>query len=79
MADDPNPPAFPSVALNDPGHPASAPGMTLLDWFAGQALAGALACPSMRAPMMSAEYATLSYQLADAMLAERNRETDHAR
>jgi len=33
-----NPAEFPSVCLGDPGHPASAPGMTLRDWFAGQAL-----------------------------------------
>lgn len=60
----PNPPAFP--------HPSGAQGcdgMTLRDWFAGQALAGLMANPSLgddRAP----HYA---FFLADAMLIERNR------
>ncbi|WP_307136682.1 hypothetical protein [Pseudoroseomonas cervicalis] len=46
-------------------------GMTLRDWFAGQALAGLLACPAMRSDMTSPEYATACWQAADAMLAER--------
>jgi hypothetical protein len=46
-------------------------GMTLRDWFAGQALAGLLACPTMRAGMESDEYAKASFQCADAMLEAR--------
>lgn len=73
-----NPPAFPSVCMDDPEHPHSAPGMTLRDWFAGQALPRTL----------SAEYYTegrsridgeaheraaamAAYRIADALLAAR--------
>ena len=51
------------------GGPASE--KTLLDWFAGQALAGLLACPvgSGRA----SENAASAYGLASAMLAEKAR------
>lgn len=41
-------------------------GMTLRDWFAGQALTGLIAShPNMHA----ADYATISYRVADAMIA----------
>ncbi len=59
-----NPPAFPT-------HPgwSGAPGMTLRDWFAGQALAGMMACPTISGDyLLLAEH---SYAAADAMLAER--------
>ncbi len=56
----PNPPAFPVM----PGVPANGRiGMTLRDWFAGQALAGLLA----RGPAK----AELAYTYADAMLKAR--------
>ena len=44
-------------------------GMTLRDWFAGQAIMGLLACPgtSGEVPMFS----QAAYKHADAMLAER--------
>jgi hypothetical protein len=42
-------------------------GMTLRDWFAGQALAGMLA----RGNMLAVSGAEAAYQYADAMLAER--------
>lgn len=72
-----NPPAFPRVSE---GLGINRPGMTLRDWFAGQALAGQLA--SVNADdaaefkrqgdewtrRMFAEHA---YSLADAMLAAR--------
>jgi len=45
--------------------------LSLRDWFAGQALAGAMACPTMRSGLTSVSYATMSYELADAMLAAR--------
>lgn len=61
-----NPPAFPSTCLNDPCHPASAPGMTLRDWFAGQALA-------MSQPDSPEHLADWVYRVADAMLAERSK------
>lgn len=47
-------------------------GMSLRDWFAGQALAGVLACGTMtHPPVRSADNARTAYAMADAMLAER--------
>lgn len=43
MTDVPNPPAFPHLEPRDPSLTTIAAGMTLRDWFAGQALAGVLA------------------------------------
>lgn len=71
-----NPPAFPSVCLSDPGHPASIPGMTLRDWFAGQVLPAAAQEPPKFDQSMedaSAALARLSYRVADAMLVQRAR------
>lgn len=52
------------------------PGMTLRDWFAGQALAGILANPALSNPDLtgdtsSAVFAEVAYDAADAMLAAR--------
>lgn len=81
-----NPPAFPSACLSDPGHPASVPGMTLRDWFAGRApvtlFDAAVACGWTgleAAEMHRAEYraalwagmALMRYEHADALLAAR--------
>lgn len=55
------------------------PGMTLRDYFAGQALAGMLSDPtasnglSARGMALAASYATAAYLHADAMLAERQK------
>lgn len=49
-------------------------GMTLRDYFAGQALAGILARSSYKAQSA----ALFAYQYADAMLAEREKETPDA-
>lgn len=46
-------------------------GMTLRDWFAGQALAGILAATTVAGP---GESASRAYGMADAMLAERAKE-----
>lgn len=71
-----NPPAFPSVCLGDPGHPASEPGMTLRDWFAGQALAGVMSICVSDTPRdgeaMPQSFARKAYEIADAMLAARS-------
>jgi len=60
-----NPPAFPHADYHDVGvyH-----GMTLRDYFAGQAL---LAC---NRGSSSVEFARMAYSIADAMLAERAEE-----
>jgi hypothetical protein len=50
-------------------HPET-PGMTLRDWFAGQALAGHLAFPS--SDLDPRQASILSYAYADAMIAARN-------
>lgn len=66
-----NPPAFPAVCLDDPCHPESRLGMTLRDWFAGQVV-GQFARVAYESGDWSDELLSkLSYDLADAMLAER--------
>ena len=75
-----NPSAFPHDLLRDddayPTHDAS-PGMTLRDYFAGQALAGMLAHGTRYKPREGADrnwhvaIADEAYELADAMLAAR--------
>lgn len=72
-------PAFP-VTLDDfrefPDHPA--PGMSLRDWFAGQAMAhlGLVLFETIRntgeVPTIG-QVASLAYELADAMLAVREK------
>jgi|LakMenEpi03Aug12_release.lakeMendotaPanAssembly.Ray.scaffolds.fasta_scaffold08163_13 hypothetical protein len=62
-------PAFPSVGEGFGNPSYSAPGMTLRDWFAGQALAGALADPTC--DLSPIELAKIAYKEADAMLAAR--------
>ena len=52
------------------------PGMTLRDWFAGQALAGHLASlnPGSIDPRFLQHEAEQVYQMADAMLAARDKD-----
>jgi len=70
------PSAFPVNAANQggPGAYEPDPGMTLRDWFAGQALSW----PDMGglSPHEAAEYV---YEYADAMLAERAKATGEGR
>ncbi len=64
--------AFPS---SDPA--AFQPGMTLRDWFAGQALAGMHARDAYDDGQQTPEQrAALAYIDADAMLTERAKESD---
>lgn len=71
MTDKPeNPIAFPSA----PDGYKPVPGMSLRDWFAGLALAGVLANPTKKGRWT--DYAEVSYVLADAMLAQREKNDD---
>jgi hypothetical protein len=63
-------PAFPMWDRTYPGEADS--GMSLRDWFAGQAMAGLLA-KSRDSFVEWHEYASWAYGAADAMLAERER------
>lgn len=45
-------------------------GMTLRDWFAGQALVGLIACEDSK-PQTVQEYAEFSFMIADTMLKRR--------
>lgn len=62
MADAHNFRAFPSSAIDD-----RLGGMSLLDWFAGQALLGEVGAPSRTAEACARH----AYQIAEAMMAER--------
>lgn len=70
----PNPAAFPSVEEH-PSYdfPMHHPGMTLRDYFAGQALAGILASRKMIFHDQQEMMARHAFEHADAMLAERAR------
>lgn len=66
-------PAFPTPDVYHPNNEVEygQPGMSLRDWFAGQALAGL--CADSNLGGKAALFAGFSYELADAMLAARNR------
>lgn len=64
-------PAFPRTG-EGVGNPAyDAPGMTLRDWFAGQALVGLIAHPKNEGH--ASELSLVAYAIADAMLKERSK------
>lgn len=67
-------PAFPAQDWQAKGN--HHPGMSLRDWFAGQALAGFAANPGLITPAGDFQRSNFAaaYKFADAMLAERNRE-----
>lgn len=72
-------PAFPRPASTDEhtepcNHYLDQQGMSLRDWFAGQALAGIKPEPSCWTP---ADLAARAYVIADAMIAERNKKTEN--
>lgn len=60
-------PAFPNFAVNLSGLKHEQPGMTLRDWFAGQALASAGS-----SSLDAVRIAKACYERADAMLAQRD-------
>lgn len=64
-----NPRAFPSAAIAD-----QFGGMTMRDWFAGQALGGMLASEAGIQPYPHEWAAERAYLIADAMLWERGRD-----
>jgi len=74
MTDKPeNPPAYPFVLPTK--YRIAEAGMTLRDWFAGQALVGIVTAaddiPGFSTEMMEQAMARVAYRLADALLAER--------
>lgn len=77
MSSEKNPPAFPFPA--EYGHPAACGGMSLRDWFAGQAIGAIIRqCASDSGVVSSpaAYFAAKAYGLADAMLAARIENND---
>lgn len=65
-------PAFPGQPWpNKTGVYEKAPGMSLRDWFAGQALGGSLGGSHSFPPALVV--AQFAYEYADAMLAERSK------
>ena len=70
MTDKPeNPPAFP---LSNP-YSGRHEGMTLRDYFAGQALAGLAGMGAASEDMEACDQAWFAYEIADAMLKERSK------
>lgn len=67
-----NPPAFPQA--HGIHQKAERQGMTLRDWFAGQALCGLLAS-EVHSVLDEPSAALMAYQQADAMLIERERQS----
>lgn len=76
MAKNKGGPAFPA-GYHPEGNSADQYGMSLRDWFAGQALMGIIACPGSEPDDASREgCASLAYEFADAMLSEREKRRD---
>lgn len=71
-------PAFP-MALNETTSSCSPVGMSLRDWFAGMALQGIMAngdwSKSPNRETFEASYSKYAYDYADAMLAEREKQS----
>ncbi|WP_375194680.1 hypothetical protein [Sphingobium sp.] len=80
MSSSNNPSAFPVNTANmpNPGAYEADPGMTLRDWFAGQALAGMMASEAGIQPYPHDWAAERAFLIADAMLAERAKATGAA-
>jgi hypothetical protein len=68
-----NPPAFPRVGEGFGNPLYDTPGMTLRDWFAGQIASGMAAhSGTAGASYGPGDIAARSYEIADAMLSERD-------
>lgn len=72
-------PAFPNLKVGSCGpRTAGEAGMSLRDWFAGQALAGMLGHPDVVGSPLAADFvasfADDAYAIADAMLVARQKE-----
>lgn len=63
-------PAFPYNSLGPYGH---SQGMTLRDWFAGQAMCAAVSRSDYEPFRTAADLAEYLYEIADAMLAARDK------
>ena len=68
-------PAFPLVFRMEGEGDKLFTGMSLRDWFAGQALASMTAAPDYSKGPCNAEMAHRAFIIADAMLRERAKET----
>lgn len=66
-------PAFPQECEVDPRFSRTFSGLSMRDWFAGQALMSMLGTPMVIRDEDYATAAKLSYRFADAMLAERSK------
>lgn len=73
-------PAFPEIVIEQRGDPAYrsptrvyCEGMRLRDWFAGMALSGQCADDGLQEYSSVASAAEHCYQIADAMIEERNK------
>jgi hypothetical protein len=64
-------PAFPSEGEGHGNPKYHSPGMTLRDWFAGQAIAGACGPGPEGWSLSPQDNAAWAYELADAMIAAR--------
>lgn len=69
-----NEPAFPTIDANTNAGDYGTPGMTLRDYFAAKALTGLIVADS-RERYTAEVIAKSAYELADAMLKERDRIT----
>jgi len=68
-------PAFAALATSPMGDVHHQPGMSLRDWFAGQAMAAMYSRSPDEAPFKMSDLTAKAYAAADAMLAERAKES----
>ena len=71
-------PAFPETgeSFGNPKRYKQIPGMSLRDWFAGQALAGRLAGASPGQVLQASDLVHECYRIADGMTVERTKRSD---